>query len=283
MPEYWFMYLLGFALPVILGLCFGSFATAMIARIPAGESWIGSTSKPERSACPHCNHKLGVFDLVPLFSWLFLRGKCRYCRHPIGISYPLIELATMLLCVAFWFGSSGWLGGSGSVYESAGIMLLMIASPFIVAMLVIDLKHMILPNDLQIILYLIGLVFVWFERSGMSGIGHALLSSLIYGGLAWALAVGGRFFLKRDALGMGDVKFFAVAGLWLGVMALPAFLMLGGVMGVVFGLIWKYVVKQERFPFGPALIVAFLLLLLLQSSGFISVLGPFLGGIPGLS
>jgi prepilin signal peptidase PulO-like enzyme (type II secretory pathway) len=151
------------------------------------------------------------------------------------------------------------------------------------AMLVIDLEHMILPDQLQIILYALGLLFVWFEKGTLHGVGGALISSLVYSGLAFALAMGGRFFLKRDALGMGDVKFFAVAGLWLGLAALPVFMLVGGVLGVILGLIWKHYVKQDAFPFGPALIASFFLLILLRAPQFSSALGPFLGGFPGLS
>jgi leader peptidase (prepilin peptidase)/N-methyltransferase len=70
-----------------LGLCLGSFTTALVYRLPRRLNWT-----TERSRCPACHHVLGPLDLVPLFSWLFLRGQCRYCRAPISARYPLIEL-----------------------------------------------------------------------------------------------------------------------------------------------------------------------------------------------
>lgn len=265
--------LAGLLLIIPLGLCLGSFATAMIARIPQGRSWIASRTKAERSACPHCDHQLSALDLVPLLSWLLLRGRCRYCRKPIGWRYPATECLTLLLCVAV-YGAWGWTG--------QGIVLL-VAVPFLVSMLVIDLDHMILPDQLQVILFMLGLVFVFFTGPASVIYLSALLGALVYFVLAYVLAKGGAFIFRREALGMGDVKFFAVAGLWLGGWSLPAFMMLSGAGGVLLGLGWKFVVKTPRFPFGPALIFAFFVLLLLRAPAISARLSPFLGGFPGLS
>lgn len=255
-----------------LGLCLGSFATALIARIPEGRSWIGSSRGAARSACPQCGHKLGVLDLIPLFSWLYLRGRCRYCRQKIGARYPATECLALLMCVAI-YAAYGW---------SAPGVILLLAVPFLVAMLVIDLDHMILPDQLQIILFVLGLAFI-YTLGGFDAMPGALAGALIYGGLAFLLAQGGALILKRDALGMGDVKFFAVAGLWLGWPLLPAFLMIAGLAGVTLGLVWKFVVKSPRFPFGPALIFSLFILLLQRAPVVAAWLNSFLGSVPGLS
>lgn len=270
----------GLFVTIPLGLCLGSFATAMISRIPEGKSWVASSSKVERSACLHCGQTLSALDLVPLFSWLFLRGKCRHCGHAIGWRYPVIECATMLLCLAV-YGAWG--------FSAAGIVL-MLAAPFVMAMLVIDLEHLILPDQLQVIMAALGAIFILFQDETSFSLGNTLEmygyafgAAALYFLLAYGLAKGGVFFLKREALGMGDVKFFAVAGLWLGFTALPAFLLLAGAGGVLLGLIWQFVVKQKLFPFGPALLLAFLLLLLTRGPLFSSVVGSFLPGFPGVS
>lgn len=258
-----------------LGLCYGSFATAMIARIPSGRSWISSSKKPERSACPHCGHVLGVLDLIPLLSWLCLRGRCRHCQHPIGGRYPLTESATLLLTLAVYAAWGASVPG----------LVLMLAIPFVVAMLVIDLEHMILPDQLQVILFVLGIIFVFFQAETHQFSSEILMSfgaSAVFFLLAYGLAKGGALVLKREALGMGDVKFFAVAGLWLGLMALPAFLLLGGCLGVLLGLVWRFFVKQDVFPFGPALIIAFLVLLLFRGPLISPLVSPFLGAFPGL-
>jgi len=88
---------------LLFGLCFGSFATAMIHREINGQSWFDLKGAAARSFCPHCRHTLTAMDMVPVLSWLLLRGKCRYCSHPVSIYYPLIELACGMLTLLAFF------------------------------------------------------------------------------------------------------------------------------------------------------------------------------------
>ena len=89
----------------------GSFTTALIPRVLQGRSWTWEQKQETndkmcgaaRSACTKCSHVLGVFDLIPLLSWLFLRGRCRYCGHPISVFYPLVELSFIALALAVYF------------------------------------------------------------------------------------------------------------------------------------------------------------------------------------
>jgi leader peptidase (prepilin peptidase)/N-methyltransferase len=83
----------------ILGLLFGSFITAVSHRLPRKEDFINA-----RSACPACHHTLGIADLVPVFSWIFSRGKCRYCKTVVSIRYPLIELGSALSFMGIYWG-----------------------------------------------------------------------------------------------------------------------------------------------------------------------------------
>ena len=236
-----------FVLVLMLGLILGSFASAMSWRIPRHESWVRA-----RSACTSCGHLLGVADLVPFFSWLFLRGKCRHCRAPIGLRYPLIELTTLILCLL--------------VHATAGLTLpgiiMMLAMPFLVALIVIDLDHMILPDQLNIILFGLGVAFVLANAPGT--IVLAALAAAVYAGLLFVMGWVMSRLLKKDAVGFGDVKFMIAAGMWLGLPMLPAFLILSGLCGVAFGLIWKLAGRSAVFPFGPALILALLTCLLLR-------------------
>ena len=80
---------------IVIGLCVGSYLAATSWRLPRGV-------RGKRSACPSCGHTLAARDLVPVFSWLALRGRCRYCAARIGVRYTLIELATAAVCVAFY-------------------------------------------------------------------------------------------------------------------------------------------------------------------------------------
>lgn len=167
-----------------------------------------------------------------------------------------MELATAAGCVAVY-----------AVYGltiPAGI--LMLAMPFFIALIVIDLDHMILPDQVNIILIILGLAFALASQS----VFDAILAMPVYGGVAWALGWSMQKVLKKDALGMGDVKFFAVAGLWLGLTALPAFLILSGLFGVGLGLVFRICKGLALFPFGPALVLALLacLLFLVETQAF---------------
>ncbi|MFN3827213.1 MAG: prepilin peptidase [Micavibrio sp.] len=248
----------GLILAIPFGLCLGSFATAIASRIPLGKSWIFSKDKgAERSACVHCHHGLGVLDLIPLFSWLFLRGRCRYCQVRIGVRYPLTECAALLMTLMAYY--SWGFSGQG--------LLVILAIPFLLAMLMIDWEHMILPDQLQIIVLVLGGLF-WG-----AGVGEYFsLSDLLGQIMVMALYAGPIFLMgwmisrlkKVEALGFGDVKFMAIAGLWLGISALPLFFVLTGVMGIVFSIFWKFRTGVQRFPFGPALITSFFIVLCLQ-------------------
>ncbi len=227
-----------------LGLIFGSFASAMTYRIPRNVSWVSA-----RSACPSCGHLLFVPDLVPFFSWAFLGGRCRHCRAAIGWRYPVIELVTLILCL--------------SVCALYGFhwaaLILMIAMPFLVALVAIDLEFMILPDQLNIIVGVLGLIYVVLtsDYTLAPALGQSLGAGLFFAGLVFIIGWMMSKLLKKDALGFGDVKFFAVAGIWLGIAFLPVFLVLSGMIGLAMGIFWKYVLKQDRFPFGPALIASF--------------------------
>ncbi|WP_435642025.1 prepilin peptidase [Micavibrio aeruginosavorus] len=241
---------------LMFGLCCGSFATALIWRIPRGVSWIVAEKGAARSACPHCQTPLTLWDLIPVFSWVFLRGRCRHCHKPIGWIYPTIELSTLLLCLgvyALWgYNAPG------------GIVMLTI--PFLVALFVIDVRHFILPDQLNALVGVLGVIYQ-FVLGGAEGAGFALLAGVIWGACAFVLGFLMKKILKKEALGLGDVKFFVVAGIWLPAVMAPPFLMWSGVLGVGLALIWKITGRGAVFPFGPALIVAFGLCLALTRVG----------------
>lgn len=93
---------------MIMGLCFGSFASAIIHREAENRSWFEVKGEAKRSACPNCHHQLNAKDLVPVFSWLYLHGKCRYCAAPVHWSYPALEIICATLAVLL-FESNIWL------------------------------------------------------------------------------------------------------------------------------------------------------------------------------
>lgn len=243
----------------ILGLCLGSFATALIYRIPRDIPWIAAHGKPSRSACPSCGATLGACDLVPFFSWALSKGKCRHCGAGIPAFYPLTELSCLILCVALFLSF-------GAVPAVLPILLLV---PFLVAIIVIDWQHMIIPNELNLAVFILGVL-------------HAGLLFL-EGGAEWPLylmsviALPGLFGLvsflvgvwkKKKALGMGDMKFLIGAGFFLPVTVLPSYLFFAGIFGIFTAIFSHFQGKKGRFPFGPALILSLILHLFLTGLGF---------------
>lgn len=229
------MFLLEPLIVLTFGLAFGSFVTCMSWRLPRGEDL---AVKP--SYCPNCNTKLGFKDLWPVLSWLAFAGKCRYCKAPISSRYPLTEIATATLFLLIYLQY-------GFTLQTVILCLMAVA---LMIMIVVDLEHYIIPDSVHVALIPLALLFhsvsgtKWDEVAIGFGAMLALGLFLHYG----YSAIRGRVML-----GFGDVKFFAVAGLWLGVWPLVPFLFFSGIFGVVLGLIWRLMGKGEIFPFGPAL------------------------------
>lgn len=260
------------AIPVFFfGLVLGSFATALGWRIPRGVSVIHQSQDKKdgaaRSACPHCGATLGVRDLIPLFSWLSTRGRCRHCGELIGWSYPLVELSCGV-------GAVGLYIAYGITLQSLLMILLL---PCLAAMFVIDLRYMILPDMLMLagtflgaanVSYLVVLSdYQWLAAA------HYISAAVFYAVFAFVLAFLMSKILKRDAMGMGDVKFFFVVGLFLGFPYFSIFLILSGVFGVLFGVVWQKVSGRQSFPFGPALILSLYACLVLQGLGIVPLVG----------
>ena len=251
------LFIIEFFTVCILGLILGSFSTALIWRVPRKMNW-GMV----RSKCTMCNRSLTMRDLVPLFSWLAYRGACRKCSQKISVIYPLIEMLCACLCVGVYI-----------VYGFTVEAFIFISSvPFLLALFVIDLRQMILPNQLVFILLLIGiarLIFLSFQNV-FHGAGDLFfeygVGALIYACLPCMMSIILTRILKRESLGMGDVKFFFVTGIWLGLSMLPEFFMLSGGLAVLMALFWRIVFKKQVFPFGPALILSFYGLMIFQGS-----------------
>jgi len=256
--------LLHYILVAIVGLCCGSFATALVYRIPRDISWIydknSKDNKASRSQCTECGRKLTAFDLVPVFSWLFSKGKCRHCGKPVSARYPLIEIATMFLVILQFHA---W----GMTLAAIPVLF---AVPFLLAALLIDWEHMILPDDLNIVLFILSVVFVvilGLDAGWPVMFDHAMAAILLTG-VFWAVA----FVLTRlkgqQALGMGDLKFLPAAGLFMGLGAIPSFMALSGVLGLATGLFKRIQGKKQAFPFGPALILSLYIHVFLTGLGF---------------
>lgn len=202
----------------IIGLLVGSFANVVIFRLPEGRSVVFP-----RSACGSCERKLGIIDLVPVFSWLFLRGKCRSCASTISIRYPLVELGMGIgfALLAFFFPIMRY-----GVLTLAPLLLLF-AVLFIIAM--IDIDTMLLPDVLIMPSILIALLatFFYHPEAGLPNLSTALLGAGAAAGILVLINRVGGLVLRRFAdtkerllIGMDQVNFAAlggaIGGWWLG-------------------------------------------------------------------
>ena len=238
---------------VVLGAVLGSFATALAHRSASEESWGKQIGLRARSRCTSCAAPLGLIDLIPILSWLFLRGSCRVCDAKISVTYLLIELAAVAMCL-------GVLALHGLSVSS---VLMMCAVPFLLALFVVDLRHMILPDVLVACFAVLGLISVGLSLNITATL-YALGAGAVYGALLWSFGWITAKALRKESLGFGDVKYFAASGIWLGFSALGSYMILSGVIGVIFAVMWKLLKKNEYFPFGPALICATYILFLIN-------------------
>lgn len=248
---------------VILGLCLGSFINALVYRLHWQEKHPKATHAEKerysirkgRSICPNCKKTLKGKDLIPVVSWLLLKGRCRYCDKAISSQYPLVEAVTSLLFIVsyvFWPDS---LASAAGVL--AFILWLVLLTGFI-ALLIYDIKYLILPN--RIIFPLGGLAAVYIilqtvADNGIATLYSASLGFLIGGGLFYLL-----FQVSNGSwIGGGDVKLGFLLGALLGG-PWPALLLLflASFLGTLYSLplmAMRKVKPKSRIPFGPFLIV----------------------------
>lgn len=253
---------------LLLGLCFGSFVNALVWRLHEQDRLKIKKAKPAhsgdasnlsilhgRSMCPHCKHPLAVRDLIPVLSWLQLRGKCRYCRQKFDDT-PLSEL---LMPFLFIFSYLYW----PLAFDNRGKVLFVFWLVFLVgfvAMIIYDTRWLLLPN--KIIYPLLGLaviqvlVLVTAYDSGSQVLKSSLFGLLIGGGIFYVLFQ----VSKGKWIGGGDVKLGAILGLIVGGPSMSLLLLfLASCFGTLVAmplLITGKATRTSRLPFGPYLITA---------------------------
>ncbi|AEB08686.1 prepilin peptidase [Desulfobacca acetoxidans] len=229
-----------------LGLILGSFLNVVITREPQREA-LGLG----RSRCPECRHDLTWYDNIPLLSYLWLQGRCRYCGVAIPWRYPLVELASALLTLALWI-------------KFPGNILLLAYVPFALALLtlsVIDLEQGLLPDVITLPGIGFGLLssLVFQELSFFSALVGALTGAAVFQGIAWIYAK----WAGKQGMGGGDVKLLAMIGAFLGIQSLPWVIFLSASLGTLTGIILvlrkgrhpKETLRSLPIPFGPFLAI----------------------------
>jgi leader peptidase (prepilin peptidase) / N-methyltransferase len=235
----------------LLGLAAGSFANVVIHRVPRRESVVRPGSR-----CPACGAPVAWRDNVPLLGWLLLRGRCRSCRAPIPLRYPLVELAMGLL----WFAVTLRLTGAGLGWAVPAYLALAFVC---LVLAVIDAATRLLPNRITYPAFPVvaGLLLVASLGLGDLGrLGRGLLAAAAVGGFFLVLAL-----ISPRGMGLGDVKLAPTLGLalgWLswGTVAVGVFaaFLLGGLAGLA-GMVALGLSRKSLLPFGPWLVAGALL------------------------
>lgn len=233
---------LGPLLAAALGLIWGSFVNVLIYRLPLGRSVVFPPS-----ACPHCKKPVAPYDNVPLLSYLLLWGRCRHCGGEISIRYPLVELVVAAASLAAYHRY-----GFGIEYA---VEFAFVAA--MVALVVIDYDHRILPNVITIPGAILGLLLA-FVREPITPL-DALLGAALGAGILFGVAEVYFRLRKIEGLGMGDVKMMAMVGAFLGWKGVLLTLLVGSFLGSVVGLALmatKGKSLKTALPFGTFLGIA---------------------------
>ena len=251
-----------YVLIAIFGLSLGSFVNALVWRMKEQEKAGNKNFKSSkysivngRSMCVHCKHILSWHDLVPVFSWLAIKGRCRYCKKTISWQYPVIEVLVSILAIAsivFWpFAIS-------SVLDWLTFVVWILSLVPMVALVIYDLRWMIMPTRFIYIFDILVGIFVLLLAGSIKSwdvITSAVIGSIIIGGLFWLLYQ----FSNGRWIGGGDVRFGFAMGAVLGwqkaIFGLATASYLGTALILVLLVMGKYR-KKMRIPFGPFLVSA---------------------------
>lgn len=224
----------------IFGLIIGSFLNVCIYRYQSGESIAKG-----RSHCQNCDHSLSWYELIPVFSWIFLGGKCKNCKQPISIRYPLVECLTGLLFVGVFLVY-------GFTFDT--LIYFLFVSILVMAGFV-DYDSMIIPDRTHVVCILCGVLLIVLHPDELTSklIGAAIVSIPLF-----LIA----YFTK--GMGYGDVKLMASAGLVLGWPNILLAFLLGSVIASIYGIITSRINNtslKSEMPFGPHLVISILICL----------------------
>ncbi|MFC4762385.1 prepilin peptidase [Dyella koreensis] len=253
------------AAAAVLGLLVGSFLNVVILRLPermtamwrqeardvleldAEEAPLPPGIVREPSHCPHCKHPLSAMDNIPLFGWLLLRGRCRYCKTPISIQYPLVELLSgVLSAIIVWKFGPTWPALAGLVFTW-----------MLIALSGIDFRTQYLPDQLTYPFLWIGLLLSLLPMFVLptSAILGAAIGYLSLWSVYWLF----KLLTGKEGMGYGDFKLLAALGAWMGPTALLPVILLSSLVGALLGgglILLRKHQREVPMPFGPFIAVA---------------------------
>ena len=250
----------------ILGAVIGSFLNVCIYRVPENLSVVAP-----RSRCGNCGTTLTGKDLVPIFSWLFLKGRCKHCGVKIASRYLWVELTQGLLFLAVFY-IHGF---------TVKTLLLWILTAFLTVVFFIDFDHQRIPNKLVFTGLILGFVPTVLNILNIETlyptrhVSEPILGVIVPFVVMLGIAIGGQVVFRKDVLGMGDVKVLAPIGLFLGWHLALVTIWLSFVLGGVFGLIWIFLQRKDKnamIAFGPFIALAAYLVGLFSENVLIFIL-----------
>lgn len=232
----------------LFGLVFGSFANCTAMRIVRKEDFVRG-----RSRCRACGHELGGEDLIPLVSWLSAKGRCRYCKAKLSWRYPASELAFALLLEGLYFRYGLSAQFAGSAFFTGCLFVLAL----------VDIESFEIPDGCLLAGLLAFFVTAPFVPLTVREILLHVAAGLTAGGVMLVLSLVMDHVLQKESLGGGDIKLFALLGLWFGFTQILILIFISCILGLVFAFFWNQKGDAEgAFPFGPAIAAAAYVMLL---------------------
>ena len=243
-------------LVVLIGGLLGSFANVCIYRLPIDKNVVVG-----RSFCPKCKNKIFWFDNIPIISFIILKAKCRHCNFNIPNNYLIVECLSVLFFFLIYilFGKS-----------MTALLFCVIFLSFIIIFF-IDLKHLIIPNEITFPLMVIGFLKSFYPN--LNNIFPNYLNSLIGGVVGYLIIYLIIFFYKhvrkKEGMGLGDAKLFAVIGFWFGWISIPFIIFFSSIIALISiapSLINKTKNTSSQIPFGPYIIIATLVFIVFKNN-----------------
>ena len=243
-----------FLFVIILGGLWGSFANVCIYRLPLDKGVVSG-----RSYCPKCKNQITWKDNIPILSYFLLSGKCRKCKKKISPQYVLVEFLSILFFTIIYF-----------LYGiTLTTLLLIILSLSFIIIFFIDLKHFIIPNEITFSMMVLG--FIKSFDPNLNSLFPNYINSLIGGllgyGIIWSIIFFYKQVRKKEGMGLGDAKLFAVIGFWFGWIAIPFVIFISSVVAlfsVIPSLIKKSKNMSSQIPFGPFIILGCILYIIFE-------------------
>ncbi len=230
----------------IIGICLGSFYNVVGFRISEGKSIISP-----RSACPKCGHVLSWWELIPIFSYIFLVGKCRECKSQISTKYLFFEIVTGLLFVFSYY----MFGFNGEFFVS-----ILFVSLFVIIS-VSDLEYMLIEDKVIgffLIVFVLLRIFIpippEFSTFGFNSYVESIIGGVFGFGLLFLIGYIGQKVYKQEVMGGGDIKLYGIIGLILGLKLTFFSLIFASLLGTIIGYVLiglKIIKKDKPIPFGP--------------------------------